>query len=93
MINDLGANEYQLDQLQGSKLIIPHVFKNMSGEIKCRVYDDHGAEFSDPAKIIVFSKYIRSCMSILLRTASFRIAEKRKYYYYYYYDYYDPSSN
>ena len=79
MINDHGADEYQHDQLQSSKLIIPHVFKNMSGEIKCRVYDDHGAEFSDPAKIIVFSKYIRSCMSKPLRTESFLLTEKQKY--------------
>ncbi|XP_028418942.1 cartilage intermediate layer protein 1-like [Dendronephthya gigantea] len=60
-INDRGADEYQHDEIQSSKLIIPHVFKNMSGEIKCRVYDDHGAEFSDPARITVFNTTDDSC--------------------------------
>ena len=31
----------------------------MSGEIKCRIYNDYAAEFSDPANITVLSKYYR----------------------------------
>ena len=58
MINDGSGDKYQHDELQSSKLIIPRMFRNMSGEIKCRVYTDYGAEFSDPAIVTVFSEFL-----------------------------------
>jgi hypothetical protein len=64
MINDGAGDEYQHDELQSSKLIIPQMFGNMSGEIKCRVYSDYGAEFSDPANVTVFSKFLFFIFSV-----------------------------
>ena len=55
-MNGRSVSEYQQDERNGSKLIIPRLNRNMTGEVKCRVYNDYGAEFSGAAQITVICK-------------------------------------
>ena len=56
IMNGRSVSEYQQDEGDGSKLILPRLHRNMTGEVKCRVYNDYGAEFSNAAKITVVCK-------------------------------------
>ena len=56
IMNDRSVSEYQQDGRDSSKLIIPRLHRNMTGEVKCRVYNDYGAEFSSAAQITVICK-------------------------------------
>ena len=58
IMNGRSVSEYQQDEKESSKLVIPRTYRNMTGEVKCRVYNDYGAEFSDAAKITVISKCV-----------------------------------
>ena len=53
IMNGRSVSEYQQDKGDGSKLILPRLHRNMTGEVKCRVYNDYGAEFSNVAQITV----------------------------------------
>ena len=61
-MNGRSVNEYQQDEGDGSKLILPRLHRNMTGAIKCRAYNDYGAEFSNVAKITVICK-LKMCYS------------------------------
>ena len=56
ILNGRSVSEYQQDEKESSKLVIPRTHTNMTGEVKCRVYSDYGAEFSNAAKITVITK-------------------------------------
>ena len=56
-MNGRSVSEYQQDEGDSSKLIIPRLHRNMTGEVKCRVYNDYGAEFSTAAQITVICKF------------------------------------
>ena len=56
IMNGRSVSEYQQDEGDSSKLIIPRLHRNMTGEVKCRVYNDYGAEFSIAAQITVICK-------------------------------------
>ena len=56
IMNGRSVSEYQQDERDSSKLIIPRLHRNMTGEVKCRVYNDYGAEFSTAAQINVICK-------------------------------------
>ena len=55
-MNGRSVSEYQQDEGDSSKLIILRLHRNMAGEVKCRVYNDYGAEFSNAAQITVIGK-------------------------------------
>ena len=58
-MNGRSVGEYQQDEDGSSKLIIPRLHRNMTGEVKCRVYNDYGAEFSNVAEITVICKCVK----------------------------------
>jgi hypothetical protein len=72
-MNGRSVSEYQQDQDNSSKLAIPRLHRNMTGEVKCRVYNDYGAEFSSVARITVISK----CVSKLyMKNEKFHVANQ-----------------
>ncbi|XP_028407616.1 cartilage intermediate layer protein 1-like [Dendronephthya gigantea] len=56
IFNGHSVSEFQQDTKKSSKLTISRLHRNMSGEVKCRVYNDYGAEFSNVARITVITK-------------------------------------
>ena len=66
IMNGRSVSEYQKDEEDSSKLIIPRLHRNMTGEVKCRVYNDYGAEFSSAAQITVICK-LEMCWYLIIR--------------------------
>ena len=58
-MNGRSVSDYQQDEMERSKLTIPRLHRNMTGEVKCRVYNDYGAEFSNTAKITIISECVK----------------------------------
>ena len=65
IMNGRSVSEYQQDERDSSKLVIPRLKRNMTGEVKCRVYNDYEAEFSNAAQITVIGKKCASTKKLM----------------------------
>ena len=52
-------------------LVLRNVGKNMAGDFRCRVVNEFGAEFSEPATLIVLGKCLYTFTETLLRICLF----------------------